>query len=154
MTESNETRRLRRCGVATYLVRANDAGFEVLLVRRAGPRFFGEWFPVEGFVELGESNEEAALREIREETSLEPLSFYREQIDAVWSQVNIPIYVFVAFVAADSAVRLNYEHTEYEWLTPEEAIGRLPLKEQREALERITRNFLGQQPPEQLRVIG
>lgn len=94
------------------------------------------------------------LREIREETCLEPLAFYREQVDAVWSQVDIPIYVFVAFVASDSAVTLNYEHTEYEWLTPQEAIGRLPLVEQREALERIHVSFLTQRPPERLRVFG
>ena len=43
----------------------------VLLVRRANPPLEGEWSIPGGLVETGETTQEALIREVREETSLE-----------------------------------------------------------------------------------
>ncbi len=73
-------RRLRcqRCGEihyenplpATALVCRNAEG-DLLLVRRSDPPSVGEWCLPGGFIEVGETAQEGALRELKEETGLE-----------------------------------------------------------------------------------
>jgi 8-oxo-dGTP diphosphatase len=53
-------------------VRRFDSSLGLLTIRRGIAPFAGEWALVGGFIEPGESAEQAALRELREETGLEP----------------------------------------------------------------------------------
>lgn len=141
-----------RSGIAVYLIRRAAEAAEILLLRRASPRFLGEWFPVEGWIEAGESSEHAALRELREETAIDPIELYRAEIEPVPSPMGVPIHVFVGFTTADATVILDREHSCCEWLPPEEAIRRLPLIEQRRVLQRIVAGFVTRPPPQELRI--
>lgn len=115
--------------VDVFVCRHSREGLSVLTLRRgAGTRCTGAWEIVHGRVEPGERPEDAAVREVREETgfSVERLynltcqPFYLHRLSAVQMAV-----VFVAFVAGEVDVKLGPEHDNAEWLTPDEATGRL-----------------------------
>ncbi len=142
----------KRVAVATYLFRPGPEAQELLLMRRTTRRFNGKWFPVEGLVDPGETVEAAAIREVREETSLAIERFYRERTAPILFRSEVFIYIFVGFVAPSADVILNSEHDLYAWLAPEHARQRLSLPEQLTTLQRIQARFLDALPPEHLRI--
>ena len=56
------------CVIFTF----EDRRLKVLLVRRGGEPYKGQWAFPGGFLRIDESAKEGALRELREETALEP----------------------------------------------------------------------------------
>ncbi|MBR2254648.1 MAG: DUF126 domain-containing protein [Candidatus Methanomethylophilaceae archaeon] len=92
---------------------------KVLLLKRPDTErsFPGKWSMVSGSIEDGESPEEAAVREIREETSMEPgpVAATAEQIlvregDVIWE-----LHPFL-FRLSSGDVKLNPENVGYEWV--------------------------------------
>src|SRR5256884_8852032 len=130
---------LRVAFVDAYVLRIGTAGLEVLALRRAsGGRSPGSWETVHGHIEPGETPVEAALRELREETGLEPArlynlsrveAFYRHRTDEI---ALIP--VFAGVVDAGAEARPSSEHDRVEWLGPGPAAGRFAWPPGRSAL--------------------
>ena len=128
--------------IDAYLLRSGAAGFEVLVLRRAaGGRSPGSWETVHGHIEPGETPVQAALRELREETGVEPArlynvsrveAFYRHQTNEI---VLIP--VFAGVVDARAAVRHSAEHDRAEWLEPRKAAARFSWPRERRALDDV-----------------
>jgi 8-oxo-dGTP pyrophosphatase MutT (NUDIX family) len=126
--------------VDLYVLRQRGSGLECLVLRRGtGGRCPGSWETVHGHIEAGERPATAAARELAEETGLVPLrlynlsrveAFYQHRLDEV---ALVP--VFVAFVGADTAVRLGPEHERFEWLPPARAAERFAWPRERRALE-------------------
>ncbi len=101
----------------------------VLIVRRARPPARGIYTLPGGGVELGETLEQAVIREIREETALEiepiALAGYRQAIGHDAEGRIERHFVILPFAARwlSGDIALNEELAEAHWLKPAELAG-------------------------------
>ncbi|MFQ5807071.1 MAG: NUDIX pyrophosphatase [Phycisphaerae bacterium] len=113
--------------VDVYPFRRRDTGAELLLLRRApGIWLGGTWQAAHGKIEAGEAAPQAALRELHEETGLKPRGFWQlEFVNTFYVAKNDRILMCACFaveIAADAAVRLSSEHTDFRWEPYERAL--------------------------------
>lgn len=71
-----------RLAVDLAILTVRDRSFQVLLIERGNPPFEGQLALPGGFLRPGESIEEAAARELLEETGLDSRSLHLEQVGA------------------------------------------------------------------------
>lgn len=126
--------------VQVFLYRRSPA-LEVLLLKRVKADK-GDWHPVTGNVEPHEQIRAAAVRETREELSLdvepEPLgvTFTYEHDGRRFHET-----AYAAAAEKGAEVELSEEHTEHAWLSPDEAMGRLAWPEQKRALAALVARY-------------
>ena len=142
--------------ISAFLLGKGKDETEVLLLKRTGETLGGEWCQVAGRIESGETAWEAALREIKEETDLVPARFYSgdicEQFYEHDEECISLVPVFVGYIESNQQVRLNDEHSEFRWVSFEEASMMLPFSGQRKVLEHIREAFVEDEPTEWLRI--
>lgn len=95
--------------------------------RAPGVRCPGAWEAVHGSIEPGERPEDAAVREVREETGLPVERLYNVTVQPfyVHTQGTVQLAVVFAAVVGDAApITLGDEHTRAEWLPVAEAARR------------------------------
>lgn len=114
--------------IDVLLLRQGPAGWETLTLQRAeGTRCTGAWEVVHGRIEAGERPEDAAVREVREETGLVVERLYNVTVQPFYLHklelVSLAV-VFAAFVR-DGAITLGPEHSRAEWLPVDAALARL-----------------------------
>lgn len=107
--------------VDVYPYRFAENGPEFFLAKRApSKQYAGQWRMIGGKVAAGETAWEAALRELEEETAMEPTRFwtvptlnhfYEPGPDAIRL-----VPAFAAEIDPPKDIRLNEEHTEYKWI--------------------------------------
>ena len=102
-----------------------------LSARRRGPggRSPGTWEAVHANIDEGETPVETAVRELREETGVDPLRLYNlSRVEAFYRHVVnevVLVPVFVALVADDAEVLISEEHDAFAWLSAEAARMRM-----------------------------
>lgn len=138
---------LRIGTVDVYVIRPLPAGWQVLVLQRAeNTRCPLTWETVHGSIEAGEEPQQAAVREVAEETSL--------QVDRLYSVTVQPFYLprahivqlgvgFAAFVAEPGVVLLGTEHQGHEWLSVADALARFHWPRERDGLSDAVKLLAG-----------
>jgi len=132
--------------VDVYLVHQSDVGKHVLVLQRAahGTRCPLAWETVHGRIEPGERPEQAAVREVAEETGLPIARLYNVTTQAFYlhgmGAVQLAV-VFCAFVAERAPPTLGPEHRAAEWLPIDAARARMAWPREREALDHVAHLF-------------
>ncbi|MFH1388106.1 MAG: NUDIX pyrophosphatase [Patescibacteria group bacterium] len=104
-----------------------EGGATLFLMLKRNQQKGGFWQPITGNVKPHESFEQAALREMEEETSIKE---YLEFVDTGYSfdffddNRNQHEKIFGIHVSGVSKVVLSSEHTEFQWVSKEDALNR------------------------------
>jgi 8-oxo-dGTP pyrophosphatase MutT (NUDIX family) len=127
--------------IDVFLIADEPDGRSVLTLQRSlSTRCPTAWETVHGRIEPGEAPEQAAVREVREETGLEVQRLYNVTVQPFYlhklATVELSV-VFAAFVSRASEIVLGEEHMTYEWLSPEDAHDRLAWPRERSALRDV-----------------
>ena len=99
------------------------------------------WDFPKGRLEKGEQGIDAAKRELGEEAGIkkfEIISGFKETVHYFTWHSGKPVPKFIAMFLAETKnakVKLSWEHDKYEWLSYEDALGRISLKPMKEALK-------------------
>jgi len=111
---------------------------------------WGHWEFPRGLIEKGESLEETARRQIKEEVGIEDIKFipgFKEWIKFFFKVKGKNIMKIATFLLAETEteeVKLSYEHKDYLWLNYEEALRQLTFKDSKEILKKAN-DFLSRE---------
>lgn len=120
------------------------AQWDVLTLRR-GPntRCTGAWEIVHGRIEPGERAEDAAVREVGEETGRAVERLYNVTVNAFYLHkiATVELSLVFAAIVADGPVTLGVEHDAHRWRSLAAARRMLAWPREREALAHVDQLF-------------
>jgi 8-oxo-dGTP pyrophosphatase MutT (NUDIX family) len=118
--------------------RRENGKIKYLLIQYA----WGHWEFPRGLIEKGETIEETAKREIKEEVGIEGLKFipeFKEWFKFFFRLKGKNIMKIAIFLLAETTtkeVKLSFEHKDFAWLKYEEASEKLTFKNSKKILEK------------------
>ncbi|TMQ70696.1 MAG: NUDIX domain-containing protein [Candidatus Eisenbacteria bacterium] len=133
--------------VEVYVFRRRSGRAQFLALRRGRRKTLpGIWQPVTGKLEPRETPIDAALRELREETGLVPLTLWRLEVTTLCLESTgrrlMALPLFAAEVSPTAAVRLSNEHVESRFMSAAAARRLYLWDSQRKGLDAIERQIL------------
>jgi len=128
--------------IEAHIFRERDGKLEFLSLKRSPEQYYPNlWQMVSGKIKENETAYQSAIREIKEETGLTPEKLWvAPTVNSYYSPDNDYICllpVFAAKVNYESCVQISNEHTEYKWVSPEEAKQLLAWEGQRKSVDVI-----------------
>ncbi len=132
--------------IEAHISKIHKGKIEYLLLKRNAEEIYPNlWQMVTGHIKENEKAYQTALREIKEETNLNPFKMWIvPQVNSFYSPVEdfiCLIPVFLVLVNEDSNVIISKEHTEFKWVEKNKAIELLAWPGQKESV-RIIENYL------------
>jgi len=136
-----ETRSEVSAGGVVYRDREDRGGVEVALAARRTRRGDLAWGLAKGAIEPGESLEEAALREVLEETGLEAVieaDLGEIRYLYVWDGVRVRkrVHFFLMLATGGDVSRHDAEMEDVRWFALRTAIKRATYRGEREVIQR------------------
>ncbi len=112
---------------------------EYLLLEHSHKRVY--WSFPKGKIERNETEEQAAIREIKEETNLD-VAFqpgFKETVEYKYTEVKTvvdkKITFFLAFTDSKD-VKISFEHTNFIWLNYNDAMKKINFKDTKDLLKK------------------
>ncbi|MBT3784053.1 NUDIX domain-containing protein [bacterium] len=146
-----------RCySVSVVPIRKEGSEALYLLLRRRGGALDGSWCLISGCIELGETAWRAAVRELKEETGLNPIELYSadtcDQFYDFGKEIVSIIPAFVALLDPSKEVVVDEEHSDHRWCTLQEAQDLVAFGGQRNLIKFVQQEFVDRQPLKTLRI--
>ena len=132
---------VRQVSAGGVLLRPGPKGAEVLLAARRTRRGEVVWGLPKGLVEEGESFEEAAIREVREETGFEGAivaSLGNVSYWFVWegTRINKTVHFFLMEATGGDAAFRDMEMEDVDWFPLATAAGSVAFTSEREIIRK------------------
>jgi dATP pyrophosphohydrolase len=127
--------------VDCYVYLKTDDDLKFLLLKRNKNKIYEHlWQGVAGKIEEGETAPEAAIRELKEETGLDPVNmFVADHVSRFYEvhgdRVNL-VPVFGIEVDSEE-VMLSEEHVDFKWVNISEALNTLVWNGQKEGIQMV-----------------
>ncbi len=132
--------------IDAYVFRRTEEGLRFLILKRSETKLYEHlWQGVAGKIEEGETAPEAAIRELKEETGLDPkMMFVADHVSHFYEvhgdRINL-VPVFGIEVDSDD-ITLSDEHCEYKWVTLEDALDHLVWNGQKKGIQVVNEMIL------------
>lgn len=128
----------RLVDVYPYSREENQISF-LVLKRSADVRYAGQWRMVGGKVEENETATDAAIRELQEETGLNPELFWTiPSVNQFYDKQSDTVHRIPAFgvrVNPHKTINLNHEHSDWQWVSEDNVEDYIKWPEQRRLMK-------------------